>query len=155
MLDKFIKILSDNIIWRHLIWVCTVCLWPFYGAPGKIWLISLQTQRCMLEIGVWYKNSFLLNSCESMPSFKDLHRLWGHGLILSQFENRLLLNPVLGGMGSVAPLHYCTWTDSIKPSLLFSFLWCAPCFQKQVKMDRDCCEFICGAPTTFKGYGIE
>ena len=25
---------------------------------------------------------------------------------------------------------------------------------KQVKMERDCCEFICGAPTTFQGYGI-
>ena len=23
------------------------------------------------------------------------------------------------------------------------------------KMERDCCEFICGAPTTFQGYGIE
>ena len=22
-------------------------------------------------------------------------------------------------------------------------------------MERECCEFICGAPTTFKGYGIE
>ena len=26
---------------------------------------------------------------------------------------------------------------------------------KQVKMERHCCEFICGAPTTFQGYGIE
>ena len=26
---------------------------------------------------------------------------------------------------------------------------------KQDKMERDCCEFICGAPTTFQGYGIE
>ena len=23
------------------------------------------------------------------------------------------------------------------------------------KMEKDCCEFICGAPTTFKGYGID
>ena len=30
------------------------------------------------------------------------------GLILSQFENRVPLKPVLGGVGSVAPLHYCT-----------------------------------------------
>ena len=29
------------------------------------------------------------------------------GLILSQFENRVPLNPVLG-VGSVAPLHYCS-----------------------------------------------
>ena len=26
---------------------------------------------------------------------------------------------------------------------------------KQDNMERDCCEFICGAPTTFNGYGIE
>ena len=26
---------------------------------------------------------------------------------------------------------------------------------KQDKVERTCCEFICGAPTTFKGYGIE
>ena len=30
----------------------------------------------------------------------------------------------------VAPLHYCMWTDSIKLSLLFLFLWCVPCFQR-------------------------
>ena len=30
------------------------------------------------------------------------------GLVLSQFENRVPLKPVLGGMGSVAPLHNCT-----------------------------------------------
>ena len=30
------------------------------------------------------------------------------GLILSQFENRFPLKPVLGGVGSVALLHYCT-----------------------------------------------
>ena len=27
-------------------------------------------------------------------------------------------------------LHYCTWTDSIKPNLIFSFLWGVPCFQR-------------------------
>ena len=26
---------------------------------------------------------------------------------------------------------------------------------KQDKMERDCCEFICGAPMTFQSYGIE
>ena len=30
------------------------------------------------------------------------------GLILSQFENRGPLKPVLGGVGSVSSLHYCT-----------------------------------------------
>ena len=29
------------------------------------------------------------------------------GLILSQFENRVLLKPVLEGLGNVAALHYC------------------------------------------------
>ena len=33
-------------------------------------------------------------------------------------------------MDSVAPLHYCTCTDSIKPSLLILFLCCVPCFQR-------------------------
>ena len=26
---------------------------------------------------------------------------------------------------------------------------------KQDKMDRNCCEFICGASTIFQGYGIQ
>ena len=30
------------------------------------------------------------------------------GLILSQFEKRVPLKPVLGGVGSVASLHYCS-----------------------------------------------
>ena len=30
------------------------------------------------------------------------------GLILNLFENRVPLKPVLGGVGSVAPLHYCS-----------------------------------------------
>ena len=30
------------------------------------------------------------------------------GLILSQFENRVPLKPVLGGVASIAPLPYCT-----------------------------------------------
>ena len=33
------------------------------------------------------------------------------GLILSQFGNRIPRKPVLGGVGSVASLHYCTCTD--------------------------------------------
>ena len=43
------------------------------------------------------------------------------GLILIQFENRVPLKSVLRGVGSLAPLYYCSWTDSIKPSLLFHF----------------------------------
>ena len=39
--------------------------------------------------------------------------MWGSsrqllGIILSQFENRVPLKPMLGGAGSVAPLHWCT-----------------------------------------------
>ena len=30
------------------------------------------------------------------------------GFILIQLEKRVPLKPVLGGVGSVAPLHYCT-----------------------------------------------
>ena len=46
-------------------------------------------------------------------------------------HNRWLggVKPVLGGVGNVASLLYCTWTDSIKPSLPFPFLWCVLCFQ--------------------------
>ena len=33
---------------------------------------------------------------------------WIIGFILNQFVNRVPLKPVLGGVGSVAPLHYCT-----------------------------------------------
>ena len=46
--------------------------------------------------------------------------------MLSQFENSVPLKPVLGGVGSVAPLHFCTCTDSIKPSLFYfvSLMWC-------------------------------
>ena len=41
------------------------------------------------------------------------------------------------------------WEDNIKE-------WPAQLGQlKQVKMERDCCEIICGAPTTFQGYRIE
>ena len=29
------------------------------------------------------------------------------------------------------------------------------CFAGETKMERDCCEFICGAPMTFQAYGIE
>ena len=32
-----------------------------YGVPGKIGLTSLQTQRCMQETGVWYKNISSVN----------------------------------------------------------------------------------------------
>ena len=52
------------------------------------------------------------------------------GLILDQFENIVPLKPVLGGVGSVEPLHYCTCTDSIKPILQFSILGCFPCFHR-------------------------
>ena len=52
-------------------------------------------------------------------------------LILSQLENRVPLSSgVLGGVDSVAPSYHCKLTDSIKPSLLFSFLICVSSFQR-------------------------
>ena len=38
------------------------------------------------------------------------------------FENRVPLKPVQVSVCSRTKLHYCTCTDSIKPSRLFSFL---------------------------------
>ena len=37
-----------HIMW-HLIWVCTVCLWPFYGFLSDNWIKEIQ--QCML----WWK----------------------------------------------------------------------------------------------------
>ena len=34
------------------------------------------------------------------------------------------------GTGSVATLQYYIWTVSVKPNLLFSFLWCDPRFHR-------------------------
>ena len=42
------------------------------------------------------------------------------------------------------------WEDNIKEWTGMDFA-----SSKQDKMERDCCEFIYGAPTTFQGYGIE
>ena len=35
-----------------------------------------------------------------------------------------------GGGGRCCTFHYCSRTDSTKLSLLFSFLWYIPCFQR-------------------------
>ena len=35
-------------------------------------------------------------------------QFYGFFDILNQFEKRVPLKPVLGGLGSVAPLYYCT-----------------------------------------------
>ena len=43
------------------------------------------------------------------------------GLIPSQFENRVPLKLVLGGVGSGAPLHYCTGTLYNTESAIFIF----------------------------------
>ena len=52
-----------------------------------------------------------------------LYIFWSFGLILSQFENRVPLKQLLGGVGSVAWLNCCTWTDLIKQNLLFLFFF--------------------------------
>ena len=40
-------------------------------------------------------------------SYCRLYIFWCFGIILSQFENRVSLKPVLGGVCSVVPLYYC------------------------------------------------
>ena len=47
------------------------------------------------------------------------------------------------------------WEDNIKEWTGMDFASSTRAAEKQVKMERGCCEFICGAPTTFQGYGIE
>ena len=48
--------------------------------------------------------------------------LWNRWAYSESVKNRVPLMPVLGGVDSVVPLHYCTRKDSIKPSLVLSFL---------------------------------
>ena len=73
-----------------------------YEVPDKIGLTSLQTRRCRQETGVWYKKISSVSLCLISKTFTDSEII---GLIQSQFENRVPLNPGLGGMGSVASLH--------------------------------------------------
>ena len=46
---------------------------------------------------------------------------------------------------------FCGASSSSEPSLFFSNHF----FSLGFEMERDCCEFICGALTTFQGYGIK
>ena len=42
-----------HIMWQ-LIWVCTVCLWPFYGLPDEIWLTTdLSDKILVLYMALW------------------------------------------------------------------------------------------------------
>ena len=47
------------------------------------------------------------------------------------------------------------WEDNIKEWTGMDFASSTRAAEKQVKMERDCCKFICGAPTTSQGYEIE
>ena len=49
------------------------------------------------------------------------------------------------------------WDDNIKEWTGMDFASSARAAENRTRclMERDCCEFICGAPTTFQGYGIE
>ena len=49
------------------------------------------------------------------------------------------------------------WEDNIKEwtGMDFASSTRAAENRKQVKMEREFCKFICGAPTTFQGHGIE
>ena len=47
------------------------------------------------------------------------------------------------------------WEDNIKERTGVDFDSSTRAAEKHDKMERDCCEFICGAPATFQGYGLE
>ena len=79
-----------SVEWRQLNYFSHLCCWTSLtqqeaqliniGASGNIltslfWFISLQTQEIHSRNWLVYGNSFLWNSCESMPSFKDILRL--------------------------------------------------------------------------------
>ena len=68
-----------------------------------------------------------------IPKDKKINIVLSFGiirLISSQFKNSSTEAGVMGRRqcGSVALIHYCTWTELIIPSLLFSCLWCGPSF---------------------------
>ena len=98
----------------HCSWCCAV--WRPENVSPYIIIVQITFSGPFLSGPISIKYYLLLQMIHSIV------------LILSQFENRVPLKPVLGGMESIAPLHYCTRT--IIPNLLFSFLWCFPCFQR-------------------------
>ena len=55
--------------------------------------------------------------------------LWDHWVHFEYPEYIVLLKPVLGGIASVAYFITCHELTQLN-SLLFSFLWCIPCFQR-------------------------
>ena len=47
------------------------------------------------------------------------------------------------------------WENNIKEWTGIDFASSTRAAENRDKMERDCCEFSCGDPTTFQGYGIE
>ena len=47
------------------------------------------------------------------------------------------------------------WEDNIKAWTAMDFASSIRAAGNRTRWERDYCEFICGAPTTFQGYGIE
>ena len=47
------------------------------------------------------------------------------------------------------------WDDNIKDCTGMDFASSTRTAENRTKWKRNCCEFICGAPMTFQGYGIE
>ena len=78
------------------------------------YLLNEQSRVLFPELDIF----LIVNGISLYTAFHEVHNhsadyifsgpLGVIGLILSQFENRVPLKPVLGGVGSVAPLHYCT-----------------------------------------------
>ena len=52
-------------------------------------------------------------------------------------------------------IHKRRWEDNIKEWVGMDFASSIRAAEKKDKVERDCCEIICGVPTTLQGYGIE
>ena len=87
------------------IFVSLICSLLPEDLQSELILSSLQLVLCRLSAV----------KCLPVHNHSADYVFWPFGIIVP-------LKPVLGGVGSVASLPYCTRTDSIKPSLLFSLL---------------------------------
>ena len=112
------KVLGKIPVLGHpTIWMI-VGQWPIalaVGAGGVVWTILLSTIFSPLSHSLWEAARYRLKYClkgplnPKQPSNQPTNCFFGIiRIILSQFENRAPLKPVLGGMGSVETLHYCT-----------------------------------------------
>ena len=73
----------------------------------------------------FFKNILTPNVAVPFKQASSDYILWSFGIvefILSYFEQRILLKLALWERGQCCMFHYCPQTDSVKLSLLFSFL---------------------------------